>query len=103
MQKSELSLATEKLNLRSSIETAYTDALAASKSYDAAIKSVNAQQAAFDYAQEKFKVGSINSFDFNQSKNSLFAAKSNLIKAKYDFVFKIKILEFYYGIPLVFK
>ncbi len=103
MQKSQLSLATEKLNLRSSIETAYTDALAASKSYDAAIKSVNAQQLAFDYAQEKFKVGSINSFDFNQSKNSLFSAKSNLIKAKYDFVFKIKILEFYYGIPLVLR
>jgi outer membrane protein len=99
--KSEYSLTSEKLRLKETIQTAYTDAQASSKSYDAAVISVEAQNKAFDYANERYMVGAINSFDFNQIKNNLVSAQSQLIRAKYDFVFKLKVLQFYYGIPIV--
>jgi outer membrane protein len=100
-QKIEYNLESERLRLRETIQTAYTDALASSKSYDAATISVEAQTKAFDYAKTRFAAGAINSFDFNQTKNNLFSAQSQLIRAKYEYVFKLKVLEFYYGVPLV--
>jgi outer membrane protein len=100
-QKIQYSLESERLRLRETIQTSYTDAQASSKSYDASTKSVDAQSKAFDYAQERFKAGAINSFDFNQAKNNLVNAQSQLIQSKYDFMFKLKVLEFYYGVPFV--
>ena len=100
-QKIQYNLDNEKLRLRETIQTAYTDALAASKSFDAAVVSVKAQDKAFEYARERFTAGAINSFEFNQAKNNLLSAQSQLIRAKYEFIFKLKVLEFYYGIPLV--
>ncbi|MBL4668937.1 MAG: TolC family protein [Flavobacteriales bacterium] len=101
VEKVQYNLESERLRLRETIQTAYTDALASSKSYDAAITSVTAQQKAFDYSQERFKAGAINSFDFNQTKNNLLNAQSQLIQSKYDFMFKLKVLEFYFGVPFI--
>jgi outer membrane protein len=101
VQQVEYNLESERLRLQQTIQNAYTDALASSKSYDAATITVEAQTKAFEYAQERFKAGAINSFDFNQSKNNLIGAQSQLIRSKYDFMFKLKVLEFYYGIPFV--
>ncbi|MBI2279800.1 MAG: TolC family protein [Bacteroidetes bacterium] len=103
MEQAQYSLESEKIKLRESIQIAYTDAKTASKTYDAALKAEEANQEAFRYAQERFEVGSFNSFDFNQAKNRLFTAQSQQIRAKYDYSFKLKVLEFYYGIPLVIK
>ena len=100
-QKVEYNLESERLRLKQTIQNAYTDALASSKSYDAATISVEAQTRAFDYSQERFKAGAINSFDFNQNKNNLVNAQSQLIRSKYDFMFKLKVLEFYFGIPFL--
>lgn len=100
-QKIQYNLESERLRLRETIQTAYTDASASSKSYDAATISVEAQTKAFDYAQERFTVGAINSFDFNQTKNNLVNAQSQLIQSKYDFMFKLKVLEFYFGVPFI--
>ena len=100
-QKIQYNLESERLRLRETVQTAYTDANASSKSYDAATTSVEAQTKAFDYAQERFKAGAINSFDFNQAKNNLVNAQSQLIQSKYDFMFKLKVLEFYFGVPFV--
>lgn len=99
--KIQYNLESEKLRLRETIQTAYTDALTSSKSYDAATVSVVAQQKAFDYSQERFRLGAINSFDFNQIKNNLVNAQSQLIQSKYDYMFKLKVLEFYFGVPFV--
>jgi len=100
-EKIQYNLESERLRLRETIQTAYTDALASSKSYDAATSSVTAQQKAFDYSQERFKAGAINSFDFNQNKNNLLNAQSQLIQSKYDYMFKLKVLEFYFGVPFI--
>lgn len=100
-ERAEYNLESEKIRLRESVQIAYTDAKSASKSFEAAKNSVEAQKEAFDYAQERFQVGNMNAFDFNQTKNRLFTAESQLLRAKYDYTFKIKVLEFYYGIPFV--
>ncbi len=89
--------------MRETIQTAYTDAKASSNSYEASTISVDAQTKAFDYANERYKAGAINSFDFEQTKNNLVNAQSQLIRSKYDYVFKLKVLEFYSGVPIVIE
>ncbi len=93
-------LGEEELRLEKIIHTVYADAIGALKIYDAAQKSVAAQEEAFRYAQEKFNVGVMNSFEFSQTKNRLVKSHSDFLKSKYDFIFKVKLLEFYYGIPV---
>lgn len=100
-QQAQYNLESEQLRLRESIQNAYTDAKLAAKTYEAAQLSVTAQTEAFNYEQEKFNEGITNAFDFNQIKNRLFLAQSQEVRAKFDYVFKTKVLEFYYGIPLV--
>lgn len=100
-EKIQYNLESERFRLRETIQTAYTDALASAKSYEASKISVEALDKSFNYDLVKFQEGAINSFEFNQTKNNLLSAQSQLIKAKYDFVFKLKVLEFYFGQPII--
>lgn len=93
----ELNLESEKLNLQQTIEQAYLDTKAASKSYEAAKISLDSQREAFKNAQERYNLGAMSLFDFDLVRNRLVSAESTLIRAKYDFVFKTKVLQFYYG------
>lgn len=86
--------------LRKDIEQAYTNALAALKKYVASNKAVESMQEAFRYTEEKFNVGMVNSVEYNQAKNNLAKAKSDLAQAKYDYIFRTKILDFYNGSPI---
>ena len=95
------SLDSEKLKLRESIERAYADAKAALNQLKASEKSVLAQQESLNNAQESFNLGAMTSFDFEQIRSRLVSAQATYINAKYNFVFKTKLLEFYYGIPIV--
>ena len=63
-------------------------------------KAVNSMEEAFRYTEEKFNVGMVNNVDYNLSKNSLTVAQSNLLQAKYEYIFRTKILDFYNGIPI---
>jgi len=83
--------------LRQSIETAYNDALAASRSYSASQKQVHAQEEAFRMNKQRFDVGALNIIEFQISENDLYRAKSDLTRAKYNFIFKKKMLDFYQG------
>ena len=98
---SKINLDDSKRALRESIERAYINARATLKEYEAAEKSVKAQEQSFEFAQERYNLGATNSFDFEQVKNRLVNAQAKLINAKYNFVFRTKVLEFYYGIPFV--
>ncbi|MCF6222997.1 MAG: TolC family protein [Flavobacteriaceae bacterium] len=98
--KQKIRLGEEELILERIIHQIYADAMGALKLYEATQKSLDAQQESFRYAQERFNVGVMNSFDFSQVKNRLVNAESNFLRAKYDFIFKIKLLEFYYGVPV---
>lgn len=88
--------------LRQNIEQAYLDVLAAQKRYAATKKQVEALQEAFRVNEQRFNLGAINSLDYNLAKTNLNVAESDLIQAKYDYVFKTKILDFYQGKPLSF-
>ncbi len=97
VKDAEFALQQSQLQLRKDIEQAYADALASFENYKARFETVNAQEEDFKYVQQKFDVGLINSVDYNVAKNNYSKAKSDLLQAKYDFIFKTKILEFYKG------
>ena len=97
LENTELQLQSTKNLLRKEIEQAYTNALAAFKRYVANQKAVVSSKEAFRYTEEKFNVGMINSVEYNQSKNNLSSAQSDLLQAKYEYIFRTKILDFYNG------
>ena len=94
---SELNLTNEKLQLQQTIEQAYADTKAALKTYEATKVSLEAQQEAFKNAQESFNLGAMSIFDFDLVRNRFVNAQSTLIRNKFDFIFKTKVLQFYYG------
>ncbi|MFV0237020.1 MAG: TolC family protein [Flavobacteriales bacterium] len=96
-----LNLENVKFTLRQNIETSYIDALNAEETYAAAQKSVKATKIALEYAEKRFKMGSANNYDFEQAKNNYISAQVDLINAKYDYIFKVKVMEFYAGKPFV--
>ncbi|WP_194766926.1 TolC family protein [Tamlana sp. I1] len=100
IKKLEYSLEQEKQDLRTNIEQAYADAKAAFNQYQASKASLDAQTESFKNAEESYKLGVMNSFDFEQVRNRLVNSKSSIINAKYNFVFKTKVLDFYMGKPL---
>lgn len=105
IQKStaELNLEIAKRQLEKTIQQAYADAIAAYKKYIATEKTVNALSETFSYIEQKFNIGAVNSIEYNDAKNRLARAKVELLQAKFDYSFKIKILDFYQGKPLEFN
>ncbi len=101
IKNAELSLEVEKREMRKTIEQSYTDALSAKNQYDAAKSNVEALKEAFEYSEQKYNAGLINSYEYNDAKTRLESAKSEMLKAKYNFVFRVKILDFYYGKPIM--
>lgn len=89
-----------KNTLRKNIEQAYNDAQSGYKSYVATEKSLKSFEESFRYTEQKFNVGLSNSVDYNLAKSQLTAAQSELLRAKFDYIFKTKILDFYMGKPL---
>jgi len=88
--------------LRFEVEQAYADAKASLNSYMAAQKAVEAFEESFKYAEIRYEQSVINVVDYNNIKTQYTVAQSNLINAKYDFVFRSKILDFYLGNPITF-
>lgn len=102
LENSRLNLESTKNTLRINIEQAYADAQAALKRYNASQRSVTALEESFKYSRIRYEQKMINTVDFNDAKNKLAAAQSDLVQAKYDYIFKTKILDFYQGKPLSF-
>lgn len=100
-RRAELDLADQKQQLLQNIESAYQDARAATKTFEAAKLSLKSQLEAYKNAEERYTVGAMTAYDYNQARNSLVNAQATLIRAKYDYVFKTKLLKFYYGEPVL--
>jgi len=92
-----------KLDLELNVYKAFTDAKGALKTYEAALATLEARELAFNYAKEKYAVGLMNAFDYNQSQTVYVNAQSDLIRSKYDYIFKSKVVELYFGIPIIQK
>jgi outer membrane protein len=101
LEKSKIDLEQKSLDLQRNVYTAFTDAKGALNTYESSTITLEARQQAYNYAKEKYDVGLMNSFDFTQAQTLLTNAQSDVIRTKYDYMFKIKILEFYFGIPIV--
>lgn len=101
LDKSKIAVEQQDLDLQRNVFTAFADAKGALNTYESSLAALEARQGAYDYAKEKYDVGLMNSFDFNQSQTLLTNAQSEVIRTKYDYIFKIKILEFYFGISLI--
>ncbi len=99
-KNAELDLQSRKLTLYASIQQAYADALAALKKFNATQQALTSMEESFKYTEKKFEVGLVNTVDYNMSKNQLISTQSDLLQAKYDFIFRTKILNFYQGEPL---
>jgi outer membrane protein len=102
MKNAELSAQIAKNQLSKTIQQAHADANASYKKYTATTKSLEALKEAFKYTEQKMNAGLVNTIDYLNAKNNLNKAESDLLQAKYDYIFKTKVLDFYLGKPLVF-
>jgi outer membrane protein len=88
--------------LRQNVESAFNDANAASKSYGANVRQVQAREEAYRMTSQRYELGAANYVEYQVAENDLFQAKSDLTRAKYNFIFRKKLLDFYQGKPLGF-
>ncbi len=86
-------------NLESNVYQAFVDTKGALKTYEAALSALKSQELAYQYAKDRYDVGLTNAFDFSQSKLRYDNAQIELNRSKYDYIFKLKVLELYFGIP----
>lgn len=87
-------------SLQQDIYKAYNDVVTSMEKYNAAVKTVKANQQAFDFATKRYNIGLLNTLDLLTTQNNLFSAKLQSLQAQYDYVFKMKVLEFYKGMGL---
>ncbi len=85
------------LKLKQDIYTAYNNATAALEKFNASKKTVEATQKAYDFALKRYEVGLLGSLDLITNQNNLLRAKVQQLANQYDYVFKMKVLEFYKG------
>ncbi len=100
-ENAQLNFDQQKLNLESNIQRAFADAKAAFNSFEAATESMEAQKLAFNNSKERYDIGAMSTYDLEQARIRLINAKNALTNAKYDFVFKTKVLDFYAGKSLI--
>ena len=86
--------------LYKNIQQAYTDAVAALKKLNVSLKAIASMEESFRYTEQKFNVGMVTPVDYNAAKTQLLKSQSDMAQAKYEFIFKTKVLDFYKGIPL---
>lgn len=95
IKQSEYEIQNKQNTLNQDIFNAQTNLKAAAKQYIASEKSLEAAGIAFSYAEEKFKFGVINTYEFETAKNRLLTAQTNMAQAKFEYLFRRAIIEFY--------
>ncbi len=98
VERYRLQLENEQKSLYKEITQAYYDALAADRRITATHKATESSRLAYKYAEERMKADKISVSEFSQAKTNLMLSQAEEIRAKYDFVFKSKVLDFYRGI-----
>lgn len=85
------------LKLKQDVYKAYNDATNSIQKYNAADRAVNAAQRAYDFAQKRYDIGLTNTVEYLTAQNNLYVAESRLASAKYDLIFKLKVIDYYQG------
>ena len=102
-QNSELQADNTRLLLRQNIENSYANLEASGNRYRATLAQVQALESAFGASESRLNAGSINVTEYNIAKTNLDRARASLVQAKYDYVFRTKILDFYQNKPFSFN
>jgi len=100
LEKARLQLEQDKLDLENTIQQAYVDVGTFEKAYTAAEKTLEARRLSYEYAKERYDVGLMNAFEYSQAQARVENAQAEVIRTKYNYIFRLKILEFYFGIPI---
>ena len=85
------------LTLKQNIYTSYSNAVSALQKLNAGKKSVESNQKAFDFATKRYDLGLLSTIDLLTNQNNLLRAKLQQVSNEYDYIFKMKLLEFYKG------
>jgi len=89
--------AVQKQLILQNVQSAYFEVNSSYASYQSALESVRYAEISFDFAQKSFTAEKINLYDFNRSRIDLLVAQSQMLQAKYNYIFKQKVLDFYAG------
>lgn len=95
IKNQELTIDNEELKLKKEIQQAYYNALAAEQKYDASRESYNAAEIAYRFSNESYTAGKATLLELNESKNRLFKSESEMLQAKYEYLYRVKVLEKY--------
>ncbi|HLK27252.1 MAG TPA: TolC family protein [Puia sp.] len=96
----ELQQQLDNLNLKQNIYQAYNLAVAALQKFEASKKALSAATRSFEYAQKRYNIGLLNTIDLLTNQNNYFKAKIDVLSSQFDYVFKMKVLEFYKGMGI---
>jgi outer membrane protein len=102
LRQTQLGFEQTKKSMFKSIEQAVADANAAYQKFISGEKNVAAQEQSMNFNQQRYDGGLISTYDFLIAKNNYTRAKSDLLQAKFDYIFRLKVLDFYMGKPLSF-
>ena len=102
VQQSELNAKDQRNILYQTVENAYRSTFAASRTYKASEKRVTALRETYRTVENQYNNGTANFTDYQVAANNLFQAQTDLSRARYDLIFRRKILDFYLGKPLTF-
>jgi outer membrane protein len=100
VERAKLQFEQDKLTLENTVNQAYVDVNTFAKAYEAAEKTLEARRLAYEYSKERFDVGLLNAFVFSQAQAQMDNAEAEVVRTKYEYIFRLKILEFYFGIPI---
>lgn len=100
-QNSKHELQLTKNNLLKEIQQVHLNAVSAMKKYYSSEKAVESTSEAYRYVEEKFNLGIVTPLEYNDAKNKVTNAQSSFIQAKYEYIFRVKILDFYNGKEIV--
>ena len=100
LERAKVQFKQDKLDLENTIQQAYVDVNTFEKAYEAAEKTLEARRLSYEYAKERYDVGLMNAFEYSQAQARVENAQADVIRTKYDYIFRLKILEFYFGMPI---
>jgi outer membrane protein len=100
LQSAELVEKTTRIRLQQQVEQAFLNMKATYNRYKTLLQQVEAFQESFRTAEARFNEGVLNSVEYLTAKNNLDRANINLIVAKYEYVFRTRVLDYYQGKPI---
>lgn len=100
IDRRKIALNQTKQELQNAVYQAYYDALNAQENYQAVQKTLKTREKAFEFMKKSYEAGRSNAFEYNQSRQRIVELESQLLQAKYDYLFRLKVLEFYFGLPM---